>query len=212
MCWQWIIPSGIRRNIKIQVLLVKNSRQKTYVCWNTKKHTKKWNFLFFPEVQNCPYNFGSWGATPSSCRCNFQVHLWIWHSIITCFGVQKPQSQLCTSFLRWIGVNYFSCRKLRCDTRKFQVCVWACVVNQWIITEVVSSSPTVTNMLCSWVRHFAILTPLYPKWKWVPHGAEVWEVNAPRFGEISVGNTEHFPHRMSTIGVNLAQLSWKRDG
>ena len=53
-------------------------------------------------------------------RCNFQVHLWL--NILTWFGVQKPRSHFCSSFSRWIARTYFSCRKLRCDRRKFRDC------------------------------------------------------------------------------------------
>ena len=36
-----------------------------------------------------------------------------WFNIVTWFGVRTSQSQFCTSFLRWIVVNYFSSHKLR---------------------------------------------------------------------------------------------------
>ena len=38
------------------------------------------------------------------------------------FWVHKSQSEFCISFLRGIAVNYILSRKLRCNTRKFQVC------------------------------------------------------------------------------------------
>ena len=85
---------------------------------------QSWNFHIFPEVQNCP---SLW-----ELRCNSFLQVQVqfsWFDIVTWFGVQKPQSQFCTSFLIWIAVNYFSSRKLRCDMQKFQVCLpFSCII------------------------------------------------------------------------------------
>ena len=54
--------------------------------------------------------------------------------------------------------------------------------------KVVGSSPAVTNMLCSWVRHFTTITPLYPGEYMVP----------AFFSKI-------------TIGVSLALSLWERE-
>ena len=98
---------------------------------------QSWNFQICPEVQNCP-SLLELKRNSFKLRCNFQVNLWF--DIVTLFGIQKPQSQFCTSFFRWIAVIYFSSCKLRWDMRKFQV--WRQRIEERMSTAALSISPS----------------------------------------------------------------------
>ena len=81
---------------------------------------------------------------------------------------------------------------------------YACVA-QWIkpLTcdpKVAGSSPAVTNMLCSWVRHFTIITHLLI---WTKMGTGILQCIGSK--RLTVKEVWRSPHSKITIGVSLAQ-------